>query len=423
MVRQCLFIVLLFLAPRLSGQRAQSPAGTSDSLKLQDLLSEALRNNPSLKAAHAQTEVMHSRVSQSGSLDDPQLRFMQEGMPDFRFNEAMFSRIEIMQMVPFPGKLSTQSELASIRARAAESDQRETLNEVVTKLKTAFIELWFIQQNLALERQNHLLMEQYLTAVETRYTNGQGSQGDVLKAQVELSMIGNELTSLRQRELSAKAMLGTLLNRDGGDTLGVALMPENVTFELNLDSLLDLAGHHSPMLRRDSLMIDESMTMHSMARQEYLPDFTFGLERITEPMGSLKGWSISAGITIPFAPWTLTKASARVEEARAEVDRSSALYASSSAMVRGSVRDLFYKAVSAKRRLDLFQGTIMAQARQSAVANLAAYKTGSTDFLMLIDSYRTLVSLTKEYNMTRMEFEQTMAELERVTGSSSKDFQ
>jgi hypothetical protein len=37
----------------------------------------------------------------------------------------------------------------------------------------------------------------------------------------------------------------------------------------------------------------------------------------------------------------------------------------------------------------------------------------------LIDSYRTLVNLSKEYFMTRMQFEQTAAELEREVGTQN----
>jgi cobalt-zinc-cadmium efflux system outer membrane protein len=140
---------------------------------------------------------------------------------------------------------------------------------------------------------------------------------------------------------------------------------------------------------------------------------------MTEPMGSFVGWSVSAGITLPFAPWTLGKANARVDEANAAIVRSNASYTSTRNMVASNTKGLYYKASGAKKQLDIYNSEILPQAKQSVQASLTAYQTGRTDFLMLIDAYRTLVNLSKEYFMTRMQFEQTLAELEREIGTQN----
>jgi cobalt-zinc-cadmium efflux system outer membrane protein len=402
--------VTFLLATQIYSQPATPP------MQLDSLLAETMKNNPEIRAALAQVDVMRARVSQAGALDDPELKFMQEGMPDFKFNEAMYSRIELMQMIPFPTKLGTQKDLADIQKRSSQSDQLEKVNEVLAKLKSTYVELWFIQQNIAIAQENSRLMKQFLSIAQTKYTTGQVPQQDILKAQIEIAMIGNEQVSLRQKELSMKAMMMSLLNRDTKDTISIAMMPPEVSFAMNLDSVLNFALHNRPMIIKDSLMIDESKTMLSMAKQEYLPDFKFGIERMTEPMGSFTGWSVSAGITLPFAPWTLGKASARVDEADAAIIKSNASYTATRNMVASNVKDLYYKASGAKKQLDIYDLEILPQAKQSVQASLTAYQTGTTDFLMLIDAYRTLVNLSKEYFMTRMQFEQTIAELEREVG-------
>jgi cobalt-zinc-cadmium efflux system outer membrane protein len=402
--------VTFLLATQIYSQPATPP------MQLDSLIAETMKNNPEIRAALAQVDVMRARVSQAGALDDPELKFMQEGMPDFKFNEAMYSRIELMQMIPFPTKLGTQKDLADIQKRSSQSGQLEKVNEVLAKLKSTYVELWFIQQNIAIAQENSRLMKQFLSIAQTKYTTGQVPQQDILKAQIEIAMIGNEQVSLRQKELSMKAMMMSLLNRDTKDTISIAMMPPEVSFAMNLDSVLNFALHNRPMIIKDSLMIDESKTMLSMAKQEYLPDFKFGIERMTEPMGSFTGWSVSAGITLPFAPWTLGKASARVDEADAAIIKSNASYTATRNMVASNVKDLYYKASGAKKQLDIYDLEILPQAKQSVQASLTAYQTGTTDFLMLIDAYRTLVNLSKEYFMTRMQFEQTIAELEREVG-------
>jgi outer membrane protein TolC len=85
-------------------------------------------------------------------------------------------------------------------------------------------------------------------------------------------------------------------------------------------------------------------------------------------------------------------------------------------MVAGNIRDLYYKADAAKKQLDSYRQGILPQARQSLSASLTAYQNGATDFLMLMDAYRTQVNLTKEYFMARMQFEQAVTGIEREIG-------
>ncbi len=419
MIKIYVILVSLVLTQIAQAQIDSIVIPESQTLDLQFLVIEAMLNNPEIRALLYQMDVMEAKVPQASAVDDPELRFMQEGMPDFNFSSAMFSRLELMQRVPFPTKLAARKDLAKILAEHAHHDHLEKVNEVVANLKSAFSELWFAQQTIVLDRESARLMGQFHKIAGIKYGVGSVPQQDVLKAQVELLMIENELISFRQRELSAKAMLMSILDRAQKDTLGFAFIPEEVMFDLNLDTLLALALHIRPMVIHDSLGVAEASTMLALSKQEYLPDFQFGLERMISPLDGFKGWSISAGINIPLAPWTLGKASARVEEASAGINRASAQYQATKAMVVGSVKDLYYKAQAAKRRLDTYRVAILPQAQQSVNASLIAYQTGQTDFLMLIDSYRTNVNLRKEYYMTRMQFDQTVAELDRQVGTQN----
>lgn len=387
-------------------------------LDLQFLIAEAMMNNPEIQAALYEWDMMEAKVPQEGALDDPELKYMREEMPAFEWGKAMYSRIELMQMVEFPTKLLTRRSLAKIRAEHAHHEHLEKINDVIAKLKSAYYELWNVQQTIALTQENIRLMKQFVSIARTRYSVGSAQQQDVLKAEVELSMLNNTLIALRQQELSTKAMLMSILNRGPKDTLGFAVIPEEIVFAANLDTLIQYALQNRPMLIHDSLGITEGETMLSMARQEYLPDLTFGIQHVTYPViGNLNAWSVSVGLTLPFAPWTLNKAGSRVDEGKAAVEKARSQYQATRQMVTASIKDLYYKASGLKQQLDTFGKLILLQAKQSLDASLTAYQTNRTDFLMLLDAYRTYVDLTKEYFMLRMQFEQTVTQLDREVGS------
>ncbi len=388
----------------------------SRTLDLQFLISEALLNNPEIQAAAYQMDVMKAKVPQASALADPEITFMREDMPGFRYSQAMYSKFELSQIVRFPSKLSTQGKLASIEDEHAHHEHLEVINEVVEKLKSAYFQLWCIQQNIILSQENARLMKQFINIALIKYGNGQATQSDVLKAQIELSKISNELIELRQQEIGTKSLLMAILNRSTNDTLGVAVIPEDVVFTANLDTIRQLALQMRPMLIHDSLSIKESNIMYTLAKQEYLPDLKFGLTYETLPASGIDAWSISAGITVPFAPWTLGKASARKEEAEAAINKSTSDYYASRNRVLAEINDLFARATGKKQQLESYRAVILPQARQSLKANLTAYETGTINFLTLIDSYRTIVDLTREYFMLRLEFEQAVAGLEKTVG-------
>jgi outer membrane protein, heavy metal efflux system len=419
MIRYALIVMTLLAPFPAFGQVDSVVLGDSSVLNLSYLLAEAMLRNPEIQEALSEWDAVEARVPQAGSLPDPELKFMQEEMPGFVFNEAMYTHLELMQTIPFPSKLSARSEIATKLAEHAHHDHLEKVNEIIAKLKKTYYELWFIQQSVVLDRERGRLTGQMKSIAQVRYGVGEVSQQDVLKAQVEQTMISNELITLRQQELSAKSMLMSILNRTDSDTLGFAVIPDEFSFEANLDSLITLAMQTRPMILHESLKVDEQKVRLSLARKEYLPDFTFALDRVTSPSSGFKGWSVSAGITLPFAPWTLPRVSAGVEEAAAMVDGSKASYQGTRLMVTNNIRNLYYKADSFKRQLDLYRQGVLPQSRQSLNLSLSSYQTGKTDFLMLIDAYRSYVQYTKEYFMARMNFEQALADLQFEVGSES----
>lgn len=413
-MKYCILVLMMWLSVKAPAQ--SQPVGSSMKMDLENLINEALRNNPDIKATAHQMGVTRARVPQAGALDDPTLEFMRDEMPGFRWNDARFVKLELNQRFRFPSKLSQESDLAEIEAEHSHHEHLEKSNEVLALLKSAYYELWIVQQSIQLTEENARLLRQFTDVAQTKYGVGQVPQQDVLKAYVEIAKIENQLIALRQRELSTKSMLMSILNRNPKDTLGVATFPDSIVFKPSLETLQELALQSRPMLSHDSLGIEESRIRLSLAKKEFLPDFMLGLQYVTMPTGDFRGWTVKAGITLPFAPWSLGKASARVDEAAASVNRSTAVYNASRNMVLARVQDLFYKIQSSRRQLETYRVGVLPQARLSLQASMIAYQNGKTDFLMLIDAYRTLVDLSMESLMLRMEFEQGIAQLEQAVG-------
>ncbi len=403
-----LIIFLIF------GTTAASQEGNT--LLLQPLIDEALENNRELEAALNRVIAARAVIPQKSSLADPEIAFKFMEMPGLKPNEAMMQNIEFMQMIELPNKLSTKSKIAELEADRLKQLYNEKTVEIVAKVKMMFYDLWVAQQNLLLNRENTELLKKFLDIANTRYIVAKATQQDILKTQVELVKLENERLTLKQNEETALAMLASLLNRDILTFKGTASAIDKIQFNYDIKVVEEYALRNCSKLRADSLMLEQDKSMLKMAKLEYLPDFKLGVEYASSPMTGFRGWSLMAGMTLPFSFWTISKANGRVDEAEANVRKSTAMYFDERNMLLSKVRELYTKASSFENKYALYESDIIPLSEQTLFITTTNYQTGTSDFLTLIDTYRMHVMFKMEKLMIRMQFEQALAELEEEIG-------
>ncbi|NIQ01228.1 MAG: TolC family protein, partial [Nitrospinaceae bacterium] len=110
-------------------------------------------------------------------------------------------------------------------------------------------ELCFILVALDITRQNKTLLEQFVSIAETKYSVGKGIQQDVLKAQVELSKILDELILLQKRKESEQAQLNSLMDRLPQEPLVIPHGIKKAPFDFSIVELQRMAEDHRPLLK------------------------------------------------------------------------------------------------------------------------------------------------------------------------------
>jgi outer membrane protein TolC len=408
-----LLIVLFSFIPLFS--QTNSPA----TITLDELIQEALQNNPELRAFDAGRQAAAARIPQMSSLDDPRFAVEIEEAPrssPFKSAEWKFLNFGLSQMLPFPGKLAKARKIAEIDAEHAQHDYEEKRLEIVEQIKAAYFNLYFIQRSRAVNQENIDLMKHFVGIAKTRYAVGIVMNQDLLKANVELAKLANEQITLQQEEEIAAARLNILLNRPPQAPLGNATLPERKTASFDLDELQQEALAHRPMIHHDALSVTQSRVANDLAKRQYWPDLDLSLKYVTSPLEGFRGWTAMAGFNLPFAFWSNKKYRGAIEETEAEMRMKEAMLNNSRNLVKLMVREALVKAQSAQRSVELYRNTILPQAEQVLQATIAGYQTGQTDFLMLLDSYRMLQMFKLEYHEAEAIYEMSLAELERAVG-------
>lgn len=415
---QLLLLVALFFVSSGVAQQSVSTQDTVREESLAALVQEALSRNPDIAVERYRAEASRQKITQESSLPDPELIFKMMEIPGLDFGNATFANLELMQMVPFPSKLGTKRSIAETAARRATYWQQERVSMVIADIKMAVAMLWYAREVLRLNQDNQGVLRRMLKAAETAYSVGSMPQQDILKTNIELAKAISEEAALKSRALGAENRLHELLNRPSSLSIG-PVSPGTTRFALPpVEKLLSSASVHRAMLLEDSLNIAEKALSLRLMKQEYLPDLKFSLEYVRMPMAMESRWSFSAGITLPFSPWTIGKASGRVQEAEADKKMSESMFLSRKNSVESAIRTRYEEVKAMARQLDIYERAILPQLRQSITIMLTEYETGKTSHLMLLDSYRMYNEGIMGFAMTRMQYYEAIAELEREAGVS-----
>ncbi len=112
----------------------------------------------------------------------------------------------------------------------------------------------------------------------------------------------------------------------------------------------------------------------------------------------------------------VTKFSGKVQENEINISTANEQLDAMKNMVAGDVQSALIKIESNKNLIDLYKNTVIPQAEQTLQSTLAAYQTGSTEFLMFIDAYKMVLMSKLDYYMAQMNYMQSQALLEQAVG-------
>jgi len=394
---------------------------------LDSLIAEALQNNPQLKAARHQTAAASSRVKQATAWDAPEIgvEFYQTPVQSFPnpFRDQMEYDYYFQQMFPFPGKLSAMGKMASSSAEMAGQDYFALERRIIKELKSAYYELYLVQRKISINVENQELMRKFTEIAAKLYQVGMGKQPDLLRAQTELSSLITEGLNLQREKRVIEAMINTLLSRSADQPLGY--VPDIGTHlpSWNYVQLQPLALENRPELKAMSYGIAMAKAELSLAKREYYPDLMGRVMYKDMANTSNDFWSAMVGVNVPLAFWSSRKYTAKTEETEVLVRKAEEEFANMKNMTLFEVQDALVRVQTNQNLVTLYKNTVIPQAEQTLQSTIAAYQTGKTEFLMLIDAYRMLLMAKLDYHMSVMNYMSSQAQLEQSVGLSISEIQ
>jgi len=407
---------ILMLLPYSSSAQSEKP-----SLNVDQLVDEALQNNPEISAAKIKWEVFKERIPQASALEDPMFGFGIVSLPtnfSFKDEDMTMKEFSISQKFPFPGKRPLMKEMASKEAEAVSVEIQGKIHQIIKDVKTVYYDLSHIYRTTEVTRRNKRILEDFAKIAETRYAVGEGIQQDVFKAHVEVSKMVDDLIMLGQRKRALEAKLNALLNRPPETSVGE---PEEVVFRkfpFTIEELRKMALEMNPTLKGMKKMIEAKEKAYALAKREYYPDFNFKFAYGQRDNGpEMKRRDMLTGMVEMNIPiFYKSKQDRKVAETKAEILATEAQYRAMKNEVLFMITDMASMIQRGERQIELYKTGILPQTSLQINSAMSSYRVNKADFMTLLDSQMTLYKYELEYHQALTEYEKNVASLGAAIG-------
>ena len=392
------------------------PAFAQETLSLRDIIEEAKNNNPELQALRRNIKAKEAKARAEGVLDDPSFRIemmdLSKENPFPTPGNAMQTKYGISQMFPYPGKRSLQKDIALKEVLMAGVEVKVRELEIVTMVKDAYYDYLLLSESIKIVKEIKGLLSNMTEIATIKYATGQASQQDVIKAQVELTMLINEITELEAEREVVQAGLKALLNRSQEAPLSDPPAILGKKADIKVEELTEKALEINPALQKMRYEIEANQIGVELARKNYYPDFMVDVAPIQRD-GRFDAWDAMFQINIPI--WQ-SKYDSQVTEAQSTVEAGQYKLKAEENIRSAEVKEGVVKVESADKIRTLYETSLLPQVELSFDSALKNYQTGKIDFLTLLDTERVLRKARIDYIGALVTYYKRIASLEGVVG-------
>lgn len=416
-VNRVVFAVMA-IAPAASFAQGHDPVAGGT---LSSLVAALGANNPELAAERRELDMRLARIAPAGAPPDPAISAgYMSGLarPPFFPSSSTpnaFRQLSASQEIPYPGKLALRSRIAASAAESARWSVEDTRLGLIAELKSMYFEYQFAARSLEIVQRNRELLGQFRQIAEARFSVGQAIQQDVLKAQLEISGLIERATVLERQRDALRARINALLYRQADAPLSTDLAFTVMPLPPDAAGLRADAARHYPALKRNEEQIAAAQQRVSLARKEFFPDLGITVT-VQQPVAGMP-WMYGVDLMVRVPLFWQRKQRPMLAEAAAALEAERRRRENTLAVAEARVTELHVDATAAKRLIDLYEGSVLPQARLTLESALASYQVGKAEFLTVLTGFMSVLTYEIGLEDQRTQYRMALAALEPLVAA------
>lgn len=403
---------------------------------LDSLVSEAVANNPQLKALQYRVKASEFRVESVNNYPAPNVSFEFSQVPINEINllnQSISNNLAISQMFPLGNKVDAMTEVEKRNVRVEGDNYAIYRINLIGQLKMSYYTLWLIGKKIEVQKKSISFLENLVKSMEITFSINQTNQADLLTTKSELAFNELQLLILGKQKEAEIFRLNKLLGRDLDDKR-ISLTDEFSVKELSISQkkLEELLTEVNPALQKMDNMIEMNKGMIAANNRELFPDLMVQGMIMRMPRGMiltsksdltmLEGkteimYSLMFSVNLPFAPWSINKYKAKSEELAAGISSIEFEKQDMQREMAAKLKETVVKYNTAVELLKLYEEKVIPLYSKSSEAQVSAYQNNKTSVAALIDSYRMLLMQQMNYYMAKADTQMSLAEIEMMVGA------
>jgi outer membrane protein, heavy metal efflux system len=387
-------------------------------LLLRDVLQEALQKNPEAQSALHAVYALQRRVPQVEALPDPIVSVGWAGnlvpFSVMQGDSSSYRGVTVSEQFPYPGKLKLRGAIAGNDADAAQADYETIRRRISVDVTTAYYDYFYYDQAIQITKRNKELLEKLSKIAEARYRVGKATQADVLRSQVEISLLIEKLTVLEEQRDTAQARLNTFMVRTPESPLPPAAEVDPSTLRFSLEELYPLAANNDPGVLRNRTMVERSRIAVTQAEKDYKPDIGVSyMYQQRSALPDMNGVTVSVNIPVFYK----SKQRQAVAEASEGLISAEKMRDNRLNEIKFELKQKYLRAKASERLLTLYSKGVVPQSSLALESSMASYQVGNVDFISLIANFTTLLDYETDYYRQLADYQTALASLEALTGT------
>jgi cobalt-zinc-cadmium efflux system outer membrane protein len=393
---------------------AQPIPDAAPALTLEDSLSLAARNHPTMRGAIAGADASFGAFMQAGARPNPDVSLLQEGFD----KRDRTSTALVSQIIELGNKRQARLDVASYGRAAALASLDGSAALLRATVTDAFYGLLAAQRQKEVAQGSAQIAAQVAELARKRVVAGKVSPVEATKAQMAAAAVQIELASAQSRVATAREALVSAI---GSDAVRERVLRDDLDAVPSAGPLPQWMQRldTSPASRTAQAQMQRSNALVSVERAKRIPNLTIsaGMKHVVS--NGLPDNIAVVGVSIPLPLFDSNKGA--ISEAASNAQKASAEFEDQQIRLRLELTQAYANYENAASEARRLKDEILPAARDALYVSSRGYELGKFAFLDVMDAQRTLYQSQSRYVQVLLEAHRAYADIVRLAGGASRE--
>lgn len=399
---QCFSFIPALIFFSFWGHLAFAEEQEGRTLSLVEAIQILKKENPQITRMKQNAKKEAALVKSQYALPDPMVSYQELD----RGNNTKYWGVS--QKVEFPSLYLARGSAQKHRARGADVKHSAITLKQRGELIYTYYELYSLEQMIQFTEANQNAIREVARVAERKYTSGDTSQSDSMRAHVEQTSLEAEIRLLQQKKTNALGRLKELLNIPQNVSLELSDLklksPPLPEFQQSPEDSFDLQIAREAYLEADNKKFEASL--------EFMPDFQVRYQR------QFSGSPVDSHIlmleaSVPLWFWGAT---GKAQAAQYEQNQKQAELLATKNRIDREHYTLVENLKTQNELLEIYENALIPQAQTSYSATSSSYKASKASFLDLLERERFLLGVQIKFYGVLIDYVRLLTQYEQVVG-------